>query len=126
MKYLVVAVLVAACVDKGAGPQAKKIDPAVVAANVLQAVPSDVQRLDIPLGGGKIIYAGNKVDRESVAPGQPIKITHYWQVVMPPGPGWRVFAVVRGAPGMPDFMNLPATDIELGHPVADWKPGEII
>src|SRR5206468_3968558 len=54
------------------------------------------------------------------------KITHYWKVIVPPGPGWRVFAIVRGAPGTADFMNLPATDMELGHPVGAWKAGEVI
>ena len=44
----------------------------------------------------------------------------------PPGAGLaRVRARARRA-GTADFMNLPATDMELGHPPATWKAGEII
>ena len=125
MRWLLFVVL-AACVDKGAGPQPKKIEASYVAENLVQSVPPDITKVDVTLGDGKIVYAGNRVDRETVAPGQPVKITHFWKVVQPPGPGWRVFALVRGEPGKPDFMNLPATDMEIGHPVGDWKAGEII
>jgi hypothetical protein len=49
-----------------------------------------------------------------------------WKVQMPPGPGWGVFAQLRGEPGTADFMNLDATDMELGHPVETWRAGEVI
>jgi hypothetical protein len=90
-------------------------------------------RLDVPLGGGgdgggggKVVYLGNTIDRAAVVPGQIVRVTHYWQVVQPIGPGWKVFALVRGAPGTVDFMNLAATDMELGHGPARWQPGEVI
>ena len=69
---------------------------------------------------------GHTVDADTVAPGQLVKLVHYWRVEQPPGPGWRVFARVRGAPNTADFKNLPATDMELGHPVGSWRAGEII
>ncbi|TMQ20791.1 MAG: hypothetical protein E6J90_15610 [Deltaproteobacteria bacterium] len=47
-------------------------------------------------------------------------------VVQPVGPTWRVFALVRGAPSTADFMNLPATDMEIAHGPAVWKAGEVI
>src|SRR5690349_255676 len=101
-----------ACVDRGAGPQPRKIDPAYVAAHLLAQPPAQLTpRLDVALGGGKLIYLGNTVDRTSVVPGQVVRVTHYWQVVHPIGTGWKVFALVRGAPGTADFMNLPATDM---------------
>ena len=117
--------LLAACVDRGAGPQNKKIEPAYIAANLVKEVPASVNRLDVDLGG-KVVYAGNLVDHPTLAPGQAARITHYFQVKAPPGPGWRVFQILRGAPGTPDFMYLPATDMELGHPPETWKAGEII
>ena len=97
----------------------------MVAANLLTAVPDDVQRLDVSLGG-EVVYAGSTVDRTPIIPGGTTKVTHYWRVLVPPGPGWRVFAQLRGAPSTADFMNLDATDMELGHPVATWRAGEII
>ncbi|MDB4955208.1 MAG: putative lipoprotein [Myxococcales bacterium] len=115
----------ASCIDSGPGPQGKKIEPSYVSANLLTAVPPEVTRLDVDLGG-KVVYIGNTVDRTSVAPGSAVKITHYWQVKAPLGTGWRVFGFMRGAPAMPDFMNLDATDMEIGHPTQSWKPGQII
>jgi len=141
-----------ACVDRGAGPQSKKIDPAYVAMHLLPQPPAQLTaRLDVALGGGKVIYLGNRVEERSetngpaglaggvgsgaprgidrgaaVVPGQTVRVTHYWQVVHPIGTGWKVFALVRGTPGTADFMNLPATDMELGHDPAHWQAGEVI
>jgi hypothetical protein len=124
MKRALLLFLVA-CVDRGPGPVDKKIEPAYVAANLVKEVPANVTRLDVDLAG-KVVYAGNIADHVTLAPGQGARITHYWQVKTPPGPGWRVFAILRGAPGTPDFMYLPASDMQLGHPPATWKAGEII
>ncbi len=129
MRSALVAGLLAwvACVDRGPGPQPKKVDPAYVAAHVLAQPPAGLTpRLDVALGGGQVIYLGNTVDRAAVVPGQIVRVTHYWQVVHPIGAGWKVFALVRGAPGTADFINLPATDMELGHDPARWQPGEVI
>jgi hypothetical protein len=125
MKRALLLVSLAACVDKGPGPQPKKIEPAYIAQNLLKEVPASVSRLDVDLGG-KVVYVGNDVDRPALVPGQIARITHIWQVKAPPGPGWRVFAILRGAPNTADFMYLPATDMELGHPPSTWKAGELI
>jgi hypothetical protein len=115
----------AGCVDRGPGPQPKKLDPRYVADHLLVQLPGGVERLDVSLGG-KVEYAGNRTDKPVVAPGQTLRVTHYWRVVQPVGPGWTVFAFVRGAPNTADFMNLPATDMEIGHGPATWKAGELI
>src|SRR3569623_1940902 len=125
MKHAVVLLLLAACVDRGPGPQGKKIEASYVRGNLLSAVPPNIDHVDVTLGG-KVVYLGSTLDKPQLAPGQPAKLTSYWQVNEPPGPGWRVFTLVRGAPGSADFMNLPATDMELGHPPETWKKGEII
>ncbi len=126
MRLVLLALILVGCVDTGPGPQPKKIERKVIAANLLAAAPADLAHVDVALGGGMITYLGNKVDRAAVAPGQPTKITHYWRVDRAPGDGWRVFGLLRGAPNTADFMNLDATDMEIGHPVDAWKPGEII
>src|SRR4051812_43619116 len=135
MRVLASAALAAAlggCVDRGPGPEGKKIDPAYVAQHLIKAVPDDASKLDVALGGGKIIYAGNTIDKPSIAPGQTVRVTHYWRVMQPlgsagsAGSAWTPFTLVRGAPNTADFLNLPATDMALGHPPASWKPGEII
>ena len=118
-------VALAACVDYGAGPETKQIDRKYVAANLLTAVPADVQHVDVWLGG-RVQVVGTTAPSEPIVPGAAFKLATYWHVVVPPGAGWRVFAQLRGTPGTADFMNLDASDMELGHPVASWLPGEII
>ncbi len=125
---LVAAGLVAwvACVDRGPGPQPKKIDPSYVTGHLLDHLPDGVApQLDVSIGG-KVVYVGNTIDKPTVAPGQTVRVTHYWRVVQPVGPGFRVFALVRGAPNTVDFMNLTATDMEIAHGPATWKAGELI
>src|ERR1041384_6623236 len=138
MRTLVAAGLVAwvACVDQGSGSAAKKVDPKYVAEHLLTAVPtSDVERVDVSIGG-KVVYVGSAIGKpndkpvepesRAIAPGERMRITHYWQVVKPVGVGWRVFAFLRGAPNTADFMNLPPTDMQIAHGPALWKAGEII
>jgi hypothetical protein len=127
-RILVVAALAVAgsCVDRGAGPTRKQIDPAYIAENLLSAPPQGLtNELDADLGG-KVIYLGNIVDKSTIAPGDKIEIRHYWQVVAEPGPEWRVFSHVRGDGNTADFMNVDDTDMRFGHGPATWKPGEII
>ncbi|HEU4614763.1 MAG TPA: hypothetical protein VFS15_21875, partial [Kofleriaceae bacterium] len=130
--FVIAAVLAAGCVDRGPGPQGKKIEAKYIRENLLTAMPQDIDRLDVNLGG-KVMYLGNKVEyldgtpaSAPLAPGGTIRVRHYWQVLQPPGAGWHVFALVRGAPGSIDFMNLGPTDMEIGYPTTKWKSGQII
>lgn len=114
------------CVDQGPGPQPKKVDPGFVGKRLLLAPPATLTpKLDVDLGG-KVIYLGNTVNVQSAVPGQAFKITHYWKVVAPVGPGWQVFSMVHGEPTKPDFMNLPPTEMQRAHGPATWAAGEII
>jgi hypothetical protein len=118
----------AACIDRGPGPEPRKVDPAVVRARLLPAAPqlSGADRREVALGGGAVIYLGNRVDRTRIAPGEAVTITHFWRVVAPVGPGWRVFTLVRGRPGDPDFMNPSASDMQFAYGPARWQPGDVI
>src|SRR6185503_17225413 len=115
----------AACVDYGQGPETKTVDRKYIAANLLTAVPADMQHVDAWLGG-RVEVAGTTAPLEPLVPGAMTKLAVYWHVVVPPGPGWRVLAQLRGEPGTADFMNLDASEMEIGHPVERWLPGEII
>ena len=126
-----------ACVDQGSGSTGKKIDPKFVAEHLVTELPAaGLSRLDVSIGD-KVVYVGNTLTRptdkpgeavevRAVAPGDMVRITHYWRVVKPVGVGWRVFALLRGAPNTADFMNLPATDMQSAHGPALWKAGELI
>ncbi|HEU0034612.1 MAG TPA: sugar-binding protein [Kofleriaceae bacterium] len=117
--------ILGSCVDQGAGPQPKKIDPAFVQSHLLSAPPPSIEKFDTPLQD-KVIYLGNTIDHARVAPGGSLTITHYWRVVKPVGPRWRVFGLVRGPANTSDFMNLGPSDMQLGHGPATWQVGEII
>jgi hypothetical protein len=129
---VVIAVLLVGCVDRGQGPQGKRIEPAYLRENLLTAAPTDIQAMQVDLGG-KVTYLGNKVmyldgrdAKTPLAPGGTIRIMHYWQVKQPPGEQWRVFAYARGAQGSADFMSFGPTDMQIGHPTKKWKAGQII
>jgi len=132
MTRILCLMMLIGCVDRGPGPERKKIEPRYIRENTLTALPDGIQRLDVDLGG-KVVYVGNKVTyadnkdpKTPLAPGQTIRVFHYWQVKQPIDRTWRVFAFVRGAQNTADFMNLGATDMEIGLPPHKWKPGQII
>jgi hypothetical protein len=125
MRLVVLLLAIGACVDKGSGPQPKKIDPGFVGKHLLTAAPPLTATLNTGFGG-KVIYLGNTVDQTRIAPGGPVKITHYWKVLVPPGAGWKPFTLFRGDPGFADFMALPDTDMATAHGPATWRAGEII
>jgi hypothetical protein len=130
--FLPVLLILASCVDRGPGPQGKKIDPSYVRDNVLKEVPAGIDHVDVDLGG-KVTYVGSRLvypdGRDAsigLAPGGTIRVISYWQVKQPVGRGWKIFRLVRGGPTSADFMNLGPTDIEIGHPLHTWKAGEVI
>lgn len=128
IRIALVAVVLVACTDRGPGPQPKKIEPSVIRENLLAEVPAELTpRLDVDLGPGRVTYLGNQVSSDApLAPGGKIRVTHYWQVKIPPGPQWEVFSFVRGDEASADFMNLTPTDMQIGHPVDKWRAGQII
>jgi hypothetical protein len=122
------SMLLCSCVDRGPGPVAKKIDPSYLALHVLREVPASVAvQLGKPSTIGEFVqYMGNRVSTESVIPGEPFTITHYWKVVAVAGPQWRIFSHVRGAKGTSDFYNADASDMRIGYPPTKWKVGDLI
>lgn len=133
-----VALLLSACVDEGAGWTGKKVDPAVVQDNLIapDKLP-ELVRMDVELGHA-VVYLGNtatnvitpttptKLPVDGLPPGGTVEITHFWKVITPPGPNWRVFAFLKGDPNTADFMYLPPTDMQQAHPPSTWRAGELI
>jgi hypothetical protein len=125
MRVVLLVAVLAGCVDRGPGPEPRKVDPSYVQAHLLPAEPAGLERLDVNLGG-KVVYLGNKVDQTRVAPGQAVTITHYWKVLAPVGERWKVFTLVRAPAGSSDFMNLGASDMQFAYGPAKWKAGDLI
>jgi hypothetical protein len=124
--YYVIAALLVACVDKGKGPQPKKIDPGYIADHLLKAAPSDLSGAGNVAIGTDVEYLGNRPPTTAVVPGTAFRITHYWRVIATPNDNWRVFTHVRGALGTSDFSNADGSDMRIGYGPQNWKPGDII
>ncbi|MFN0250376.1 MAG: sugar-binding protein [Kofleriaceae bacterium] len=127
MRFWVLLVLACtvSCVDSGTGPQPKRVDPGYVGKHLLVAEPALPSRVDATIGG-KVVYLGNTLGSTRLAPGQAIKVSHYWKVLAPPGGNYRVFMLVHGAPNTADFMSLPITEMQRAHGPATWRANEII
>lgn len=117
--------LLAGCVDKGPGPQPKKIDATYIAEHLLKSPPTDLAaRLDVNVGEA-VKYLGSRMPSAPVVPGVAFQVTHYWQVLAAPGKQWRVFSHVRSdAPA--DFLNADRSDMRTGYGPAAWRAGDII
>lgn len=121
---MVVSLLLTGCVDKGPKHHEKKIDPAYVQAHLLSKAPTLTNQVNAKFGD-KLIYLGNNVSTDVLAPGGKITIDHYWEVVQPPGPEWHIFAHVVGAKSQ-DWMNVDYTDMRVGYPASKWRAGDVI
>jgi hypothetical protein len=109
----------AACVEK----ETEKVDESFIQSNLLSAAPSPQHPVNADLGG-KVIYLGCDLDKETAAPGDRIKITHYWKVVEAPGAEWRLFTHVNGSSG--EWINVDDTKMRKGYGPDRWKLGDII
>src|SRR5262249_21907263 len=101
-------VAAAACVEK----ETEKLDESFIQSNLLTSPPTPQHVLNADLGG-KIVYLGNDLDRETAALGDHVKITHYWKVVETPGAEWRAFTHLNGPAG--DWANVDETKMRRQH-----------
>lgn len=121
--FCLLAATLCACVDTG--PPEPKIDPAYIEKNLLPQPPAQMTNQVDADFGGKVVYLGNDVSKETVAPGDKVTVVHYWKVVDAPGERWRVFTHLQGS-AKKDWENIDRTDMRLGHGPDKWKVGEII
>ncbi len=123
--------LAAGCGKAPAKHEPPKIDPSLQ-ANVLDAVPTDIQhRLFIDFGG-KVHLLGYNIDPAGVvAPGHKFKLTMYWQPVSQLGPGWRLFTHILDTRGrlIGNDDNVgplrKITDKHQALPPGDWQRGKV-
>lgn len=124
-KYLasLLAATLCACVDTA--PPEPKIDPAYIEKNLLAEPPAQMTNtVDADLGG-KVVYLGNDIDSDTVAPGADVTVIHYWKVVEPPGEKWRVFTHLQGSDAK-DWANIDRSDMRVGHGPGKWQAGQVI
>jgi hypothetical protein len=124
-RILAAAIAVAGCVERRGGGATAAADTALLRENLLRAAPAVLSnRVQADLDG-RIVYLGNDLERRRARPGDTVRVVHYWQVIEPPGPGWKVFTHVLGAGGR-DWLNADQGEMRVAHPPARWRAGEII
>jgi hypothetical protein len=116
-------VILCSCVEKEA-QEKEKVDDGYIKDNLLAAVPTPKHAVNADLGG-KVIYLGADVDKESAAIGDRVKVVHYWKVVEAPGAEWRLFTHVNGSVGG-DWINVDDTRMRKGYGPDRWKAGDIV
>src|SRR6266567_5982224 len=119
--FAVLAVALASCVEK---ETEQPVDDAYIKGNLLAAAPTPQHVVNADLGG-KVVYLGCDLDKETVALGDRVKITHYWKVVAPPGPEWRLFTHVNGSSGG-EWINVDDTKMRKGYGPDRWKAGDVV
>ncbi len=112
-----------ACVEQAEEkPTPEDLD--FIKKNILTTAPTPQFPVNANIDN-KVVYLGLDVSMNPVEPGKDVKLTHYWKVLAPPGPGWRMFVHING-PSNQGFINWDHHPVHGKYPVAQWKAGEII
>jgi hypothetical protein len=113
-------VAIAGCSSGDARAPLSAADRQLIRDNVLSRVPNIGFVVNADLDG-KLVYLGCDVDKTEVSPGESFKIVHYWEVLDPPGPDWKIFTHLG-----PRVVILDHVPIKGRYPIREWNAGEII
>jgi hypothetical protein len=91
--------------------------------NVLKTAPDLKYQVNANLED-KVTYLGMNVNQDTVIPGRPISLTHFWKV-SEPVVGWKIFIHLNDSQKS-RFINADHTPIDGKYPASLWQPGEII
>ncbi len=133
----VALVVLAGCVDRGPGPEPRKVDPSYVRLAPAAGRTGGVGRIGRPGRGGRNRSARRRARRQGRLPRQQDRTD-----ARRAGPDGDDHALLEGArahrrsvagvrarpgpAGSPDFMNLDASDMQVGYGPPRWKAGDLI
>ena len=128
VRLLSLTLLVAACRDEQAGPpQRTPRLPPPTQLRTLDAAPGDLTfRSGATWGGGAIVYLGSRVTPPAAAPGQQVRVSHYFQAQRPPPQGWAFFTHVVDAGSGQMLINADHEIQDGAAPLASWPVGKVI
>ncbi|WP_163996892.1 carbohydrate-binding family 9-like protein [Pyxidicoccus caerfyrddinensis] len=118
----------AACRDEQAGPpqRAQRL-PAPTQARALDAAPSDLTfRSGATFAGGTVVYLGSKVTPQNAAPGEQVRLAHYFQATRPPPKGFGFFVHVVDTASGGMLFNADHEVQGGAAPLASWPVGKVI
>jgi len=128
LPFLMLTCLAVACRDEQAGPpqRAPRL-PAPASARALDAAPPDLTfRAGTTFADGAVVYLGTKVTPERAAPGEQVRLSHYFQAQRPPPKGYSFFVhvVEDSSGGM--LVNADHEVQDGAAPLASWPVGKVI
>ncbi|HEX7478311.1 MAG TPA: carbohydrate-binding family 9-like protein [Polyangiales bacterium] len=113
---------VAGCVEKSAHESTDKV---MLAEIKLKQPPKPQHPLNIRFET-QVRLLGYDIDRTTVVPEQPFKVTWYWQVDRTLGEDWQLFTHVADGANR-NRLNLDADRaLRRVYPVAEWKTGDLL
>ena len=125
---LMLTCLAAACRDEQAGPpqRAPRL-PAPAQARTLEAAPTDLTyRSGATFAGGAVVYLGSKVTPQKAAPGEQVRLAHYFQAQRPPPKGYGFFVHVVDAASGGMLFNADHEIQDGAAPLATWPVGKVV
>lgn len=97
-----------------------------VSSHLLSQPPEKISHEVMANFSDKITLLGYDVDRETLAPGESVTVTWYWQCKEAVGPGWRLFTHVLDQSGRPRLNRDRAGDIRQYYQPEHWRAGMVI
>jgi hypothetical protein len=125
---LTLSCLAVACRDEQAGPRQRPPPlPAPTQARALDAAPTDLTfRGGATFAGGSVVYLGSKVTPERAAPGEQVRLAHYFQAQRPPPQGFGFFVHVVDAESGNMLVNADHEVQDGAAPLESWAVGKVI
>lgn len=117
-----------ACRDEQAGPRPRPQRlPPPTQARTLDAAPAGLTyRSGATFGGGAVQYLGTQITPAQAAPGQPVRLAHYFQALRAPPQGYSFFTHIIDAATGQMLMNADHEIQEGMAPLASWPVGKVI
>lgn len=94
----------------------------LVSENLVDELPEDVVAMDFELGD-YVRYRGYGLSENEARRGARLTVTHYFEVLRTPPPGWLLFVHGDGGGRM---LNLDHVPVQGLHPLDEWEPGTIV
>ncbi|WP_375766386.1 carbohydrate-binding family 9-like protein [Archangium gephyra] len=128
LTLLTLTLLATACRDEQAGPKPRaKALPPPAQVRVLDAAPSDLTyRSGATFGGGAVRYLGTRVSPPVAAPGQAVKLEHYFEAMRAMPRGWKFFVHVVDPASGQMMVNADHDFAGGAAPLGTWPVGKVV
>lgn len=121
--------MVCACRDPDVGPPPRRLDvdqAQRVAGHLLKERPRPGVPADATLGGGRLRFLGSDVRPDPAVRGKSVRVSHYFECVVPLDKSWKLFVHVQGAASPGVLVNADHVPVEGLLPTDRWKKGQVI